>query len=238
MLTFLGIGAQKCATSWLYSTLARHPDVAFPVGKEVHYWNRPANRSIDWYSQLFADATKVNGEITPAYALLPLTTIEQIHLSFPDLRLIYLIRNPIERAWSSARMALDRAEMRHSEASDQWFIDHFRSQGSLARGDYETCIRRWRSVFPLNRIHIVKFESIQADPVGVANKCLGHLGMEAFFSAKDAGQLKQHVLKGDGFELRPSLQSVLSSIYTRQIQSLSQYLGEDLLDWRCDEICS
>ena len=232
MLTFLGIGAQKCATSWLYSTLARHPDVAFPAGKEVHYWNRPANRSIDWYSQLFADATKVNGEITPAYALLPLTTIEQIHLSFPDLRLIYLIRNPIERAWSSARMALDRAEMRHSEASDQWFIDHFRSQGSLARGDYETCIRRWRSVFPLNRFHIVKFESIQADPVGVANRCLLHLNLNPFFSPQDCSQLEQPVFQGDGIELRPSLRAALYSIYAGKIESLSQYLGEDFSDWR------
>jgi Sulfotransferase family len=232
MLNFLGIGAQKCATTWLHDTLARHPDIAFPAGKEVHYWNRPDDRSINWYAQLFANSSKVNGEITPAYALLPLTTIQQIHASFPDLRLIYLIRNPAERAWSSARMALGRAEMLHSDASDQWFIDHFKSQGSLARGDYEACIARWRSVFPSNRIHIVKYESIQADPVGVANRCLAHLSLQAFFSPEDSVQLKTHVLRGDGFELRPSLRSTLSSIYTRQIESLALYLGEDLSDWR------
>ena len=232
MLSFLGIGAQKCATTWLHSTLARHPDIAFPAGKEVHYWNRPDGRSIDWYSQLFADATKVNGEITPAYALLPVPTIEKIHSSFPDLRLVYLIRNPIERAWSSARMALGRSEMSHSEASDQWFIDHFKSQGSLARGDYEACIRRWRSVVPLNRVHIVKYESIQADPVGVANSCLTHLGLGMYFSPADRCQLEQLVSEGDGIELRPSLRNVLSSMYTHQIESLSQYLVEDLSGWR------
>ena len=231
MLSFLGIGAQKCATTWLHRTLARHPGVAFPSGKEVHYWNRPDGRSIDWYSQLFADATKVNGEITPAYALLPVPTIAQIHTLFPDLRLVYLIRNPIERAWSSARMALSRAEMSHSEASDQWFIDHFNSHGSLARGDYESCIRRWTGVFAPNQLYVVKYESIQVDPVGVANSCLAHLGLEPFFSSNDLDQLTNPVFQGDGAKLRPSLQSALSAIYRDRIESLSNYLDQDLSNW-------
>src|SRR5665647_1032714 len=139
-LNFLGIGAQKCGTTWLYETLSRHPKIAFPGGKEVHYWDNPQARSVSWYIDPFANDNLVNGDITPAYGILAPETIQQIHALLPELRLIYLVRDPIERAWSSAKMALGRAEMTLDEASDQWFMDHFSSMGSLARGNYETCI--------------------------------------------------------------------------------------------------
>lgn len=40
MLDFLGIGAQKAGTTWLYEKLRLHPDIAFPAGKEVHFWDQ------------------------------------------------------------------------------------------------------------------------------------------------------------------------------------------------------
>ena len=144
MLQFLGIGAQKAGTTWLFSMLSRHPDLSFPAGKEIHFWDQQHDRGIDWYRNLFAsDTQRLEGEITPAYAILAPELIRDCHAHFPHVRLIYLIRNPIERAWSSALMALTRAEMTLPEASDQWFIDHFNSAGSRARGDYAGCIAAW-----------------------------------------------------------------------------------------------
>jgi hypothetical protein len=145
MLDFLGIGAQKAGTTWLYEQLKRHSQLAFPLGKEAHFWNRPHDPiTIARYVGRFADLTAVAGEITPAYGILPVEIIREIHQQAPRLRLIYLIRNPIERAWSAALMALQRAEMTIDEASDAWFSDHFHSAGSRQRGDYETCLRTWR----------------------------------------------------------------------------------------------
>ena len=231
MLNFMGIGAQKCGTSWLYSALTAHPQITFPGGKEVHYWNRPGDRSLGWYTQLFADETHLNGDITPAYAFLPLETIQTVHKALPDLRLIYLIRDPMQRAWSSARMALARAEMTHEDASDQWFIDHFRSQGSLIRGDYETCIRTWRSVFPPEQLLIIRYETIATDPVGIANRCLNHIGIDRLYSQADRKQLEKKVFEGDGMPLRPKLSLALASLYSARIKSLSAYLAEDLSQW-------
>lgn len=231
MLSFLGIGAQKCGTSWLYSALARQPNISFPAGKEVHFWDRPGGRSIGWYSQLFSDSRKTNGEITPAYGSIPVEVIKSIYREFPDVRLIYLIRNPIERAWSSARMALERAEMTHEDASDQWFIDHFKSKGSLARGDYETCIRQWRSVFGREPLLIIRYEAIVSDPLAVVESCMSHLREASLFNTEDGEKLCQTIFKGDGVSLRPSLLSELSQIYNNKISSLSQYLDEDFSSW-------
>lgn len=118
MIDFIGIGAQKCATTWLYAQLARHPQVRFPAGKEIHFWNAHHDKGTDWWLSQFPDAAGVKqGEITPAYGFLDRATIAEIRLTVPDARLFYAMRNPIERAWSAAKMAVLRAEMTPDEAS-------------------------------------------------------------------------------------------------------------------------
>lgn len=233
MLKFLGIGAQKCGTTWLYHALSRHPSVAFPGGKEVHFWDVHRARGLAWYSDIFSDATRTNGDITPAYSFLPLDVIREVGAFAPDLRLIYMIRDPRERAWSSARMALARAEMTHEEASDEWFIDHFRSSGSLGRGDYESCIRNWRSVFGAERLLVVRYESLAEDAVAVANCCLAHLGVSgARFGEEDRAVLQERKFEGDGVPLRPSLRRILDALYSERVSSLGRYLGEDFSAWQ------
>jgi len=126
MLNFLGIGAQKCGTTWLYAMLSKHPDIAFPGGKEIHFWSEDDYQErLAWYQNLFSGDEQVKGEITPAYAFLDGGRIKEIYRLVPDLRLIYMIRNPVNRAWSNALMALPRVQMKLEEASDQWFIDPF-----------------------------------------------------------------------------------------------------------------
>jgi hypothetical protein len=66
MLSFMGIGAQKCGTTWLDQTLRLDAAVAFHDGREVHHWDQPRQRSTVLYAQLFADDMHRNGDITPA----------------------------------------------------------------------------------------------------------------------------------------------------------------------------
>jgi hypothetical protein len=183
MLDFLGIGAQKCGTSWLYEHLRLHPQIRFPGGKEIHYWDQPGDRPLSWYTDLFGQPAGYvrQGEITPAYAILAVETIRRIRELFPEVRLLFLIRNPIERAWSSALMALTRAELSLDEASDQWLIDHFRSRGSLARGDYEQCLRNWLSVFPREQLLLERFEQIWDDPIALLQSCAAHIRVDPVF---------------------------------------------------------
>ena len=231
MLNFLCIGAQKSGTTWLYNTLSKHPKIAFPGGKEVHFWDGDHNNEVEWYLELFSDNGHINGDITPAYGILPQEVIQRVYRYLPHLRLIYLMRNPMERAWSSARMALARAEMTRDEGSDQWFIDHFMSKGSLARGDYETCIRQWTNVFPSSQLFIMRYETIKNDPVFAANTVLNHLGLKSFFEKSDDQMLREKVFEGDGVAIRPSLVPVLQDIYRNRIDSLGRYLQEDFSNW-------
>src|SRR5271155_4863005 len=98
----MGIGAQKAGTTWLYETLKRHPEIGFPAGKEVHFWNARGVQTIESYISQFADDSVYNGEITPAYAIVPPPVIREVYEVIPHVRLMYFIRNPKTRAWSSA----------------------------------------------------------------------------------------------------------------------------------------
>lgn len=232
MLRFVGIGAQKCGTSWLYETLSRHPSIGFPGGKEVHFWDAHRSSGVDWYKGLFDVQDRCEGEITPAYAILPPEAIREVHCHFPALRLVYLMRNPMERAWSSARMALRRAEMQYPEASDQWFIDHFKSRGSLLRGDYATCLKNWMAVFPREQLLIARHEDIVQDPVALANRVLQHIGLDPFFSGAQRDELSRPVFEGNCHALRPALADLLVELYADRIDALSELLEDDFSHWK------
>jgi Sulfotransferase domain len=233
MLSFLGIGAQKAGTTWLYSQLQQHPQLAFPLTKEAHFWDRPHDATgIQSYLEQFA-ATPISGEITPAYAILSVEIIREIYACNPRLRLLYLIRNPIERAWSSALMALQRAEMTIDEASDAWFSDHFHSSGSLQRGDYQSCLQNWRVVFPEEQLLVLRFEQIRFEPELLLTRCFEFIGV----SLLEPDQLRrqgcrERVFVGLGHPLRPSLKPVLQALYYKKIEKLAYYLNMDLRSWQ------
>lgn len=235
MLDFLGIGAQKAGTTWLYERLRQHPNLRFPGGKEMHFWNRNRSRGLDWYRNEFADAGPQvrQGEITPAYAILPPDTIAELRREYPDLRILYVIRNPIERAWSAALMWLDKMEMRIDEASDAWFLDQFRSQASRQRGDYAQCPTHWAAWFPPERILVIRYEQLAAAPRDTRLGVCAHLDVDpAPFATADDERLGTKVFAGSGHRLPAHLREELRRLYAEPIARLEELLGQDFAAWR------
>lgn len=250
MVDFLGIGVQKGGTTWLFDRLSRHPQVAFPGGKELHFWGSvDPGRAADWI-RVLEPAVRVtpsgapirSGEITPAYATLPVATIEAIRAACPDVRLFVSLRNPLERAWSAAVMALIRSQLHAHEASDQWFIDHFRSSASRQRGDYEGMLDRWWSVFPRDRLLVLFQDDIAASPAHVLAALARHLDIDpSGFDLERSACLREQVvprlaaekayLGQQGMPPRPSLVPVLRELYEGPIMRLGPLLGRDLRHW-------
>jgi hypothetical protein len=233
MLNFLGIGAQKSGTSWLYEKLRRHPGIAFPAAKEVHFWDQKSMLGIEWYRSLFERPElegKVCGEITPAYSILPIETIRECHANFSDLKLIYLLRNPIERAWSMAKMDLEKAGIMFNKASSQWFIDHFNWQGSLMRGNYETCLRNWLECYPQEQLLVGFFEELLEKPEVLLKKCFRHIEVREDLFDWNVN-LKEPVRRGTQADIPPNLRPVLEEIYQPKIEALQDYLGVNLSPW-------
>ena len=234
MLSFLGIGSQKAGTTWLYSMLLHHPQIAFPGGKEIHYWDQPDGRDVALYRSIFA-ILPISGDFTPAYQILPVPVIQQIYSEFPELQLILLIRNPVDRAWSSAKMVLRRAQMTLPEASDNWFLDHFHSNASRMRGDYESAIRNWRQVYPPEKLLIRRFEDITSEPRSLLISVAKHLGVDTLpFAELPDAVLQERIFTTEAAPIRPALRPVLNALYFEKILSLQDYLETDLSDWLTD----
>lgn len=101
---FLGIGTQKAGTTWLRLNLLAHPEVFCSTVRtggqwELHYFNNNFCKSLRFYSRFFEPGRdKVKGDITPNYCIIPRGRIRFIRRIMPDVKLIFLMRNPIDRA--------------------------------------------------------------------------------------------------------------------------------------------
>ena len=228
MVDFLGIGAQKAGTTWLAEMLSKHPSIQFPASKEVHFWDLHYHGGYEWYDRFFTPESGIKkGDITPAYAILPLKKIAEANRHYPNVPLIYSVRNPIDRAWSSALMALKRAEMKPEEASDQWFIDHFHSEGSTKRGDYEQCLKNWLQFYPQDQLLLVRYDDIAKHPRELIKKVALHIGVDSsFYDVLPDEVLTKRVFEGTKVFLRPSLRAALEEMYGPKTLRFEAYIKE------------
>jgi hypothetical protein len=191
--TFLILGAQKCGTDALYHALRRHPDIGMSPNKEPFFFimdgrlpdyripgPRYANRLVsDWdsYLRLFAgfEGKRAIGEASAIYlsSYFPEKTAARIRERIPDARLIALVRQPAERAYSayhfyrardfeplssfSAALAAEPARIQANDTPD------FRHR---MNGYYHANLKPYYERFPREQIQVCLFDDWNADPAG------------------------------------------------------------------------
>ncbi|QDV32825.1 sulfotransferase domain-containing protein [Tautonia plasticadhaerens] len=175
---FIIIGAAKCGTTYLASRLNEHPQAfAVTVPKEPHYFTMNFERGLDWYSSLFKDAraAKAIGESSPTYAEWdddrPARRIADL---VPDARIIYAVRNPLERIkshWMESLM--------NTGHEQKPFLEAVRSQPYLISSSrYWSQLQRYRRFFPDDRILVLFQEDMKADSAGTLRRCCSFLGID------------------------------------------------------------
>jgi hypothetical protein len=161
---FLCIGAQRCGTTWLDQHLRRHPQVYLPARtKEVHFFDTYYQRGMDWYLDYFprreipAQACAI-GEITPRYLFAPLA-VSRIHRQLPHARLIVMLRNPADRAYSQYGLSVVKQAR---EGGFETFLEQ--NYEAFYRGLYADQLRRVFALFPPEQVLVLIFEEVMADP--------------------------------------------------------------------------
>jgi hypothetical protein len=148
----------------------------------INYWLRA--RSDDWYARLFRAAKAkglVSGEITPAYATLDETVLGRIKRMNDKIKLIFVMRDPVERAWS----AVNNAAKKGVDASTvEKSIKRARESGAAARSAYADTIKRLESVFPANQIHYSFFEALRDRPEALTVELFSFLGVDPAEAAR------------------------------------------------------
>lgn len=166
---FLGIGAQRCGTTWLDAQLRRHPAIYLPKNrKELHFFDTHYSKGLDWYRGFFQDAGPQAriGEITPRYLYSPLA-VDRIARHLPKARLIVILRNPADRAYSQYGLLVSQGmKAAPFEAVIEAHPDLY------YRGLYASQLSRFTSAFPREQLLILIFEELMKEPLaGLAELC-------------------------------------------------------------------
>lgn len=241
--SFYGIGAQKAGTTWLYEMLKGHPQIYLPKRKEIHYWDHNDARqlSLQWYRDHFTPG-RINGDITPAYAVLDEAKIEAIHALTPQARLLFSMRHPVERAWSFVQMAVGRnftdlpPDLMAGEPQGE-VLEFVRrklfQRGCLERSNYAGTIRRWRRRFGDAALMCYRYERIARDPRRLLAEVCAHIGADpAWVDGLPPDVIGRMVFSSDKIPFPRALRAEFAERCAPYLDDLEQLLGERFDDWR------
>jgi hypothetical protein len=179
--TYVGIGAQKCASTWLHSILAEHPDVGVPATKELDFFSHRYDRGYQWYERCFGDTDSAlaRGEISPSYFCEPCVP-ERVARYLPEARILLMLRDPVARALSNHRHEVRSGHLQGSDLSFEAGLAN--NPMYVDQGLYATHLRNWLRFFSLESVLVVYQEDVEREPEQVARRVYGFLGVDAGFA--------------------------------------------------------
>lgn len=204
---FIIIGAQKGGTTTLYDYLIQNKCVTAAYKKEIHFFDNDFERGLSWYSSRFPTKLKrywhqykhenrlITGEASPYYIFHPLCP-ERIARTLPHVKLIVMLRNPIDRAYSHYQMNV-RQGLESLSFETAIEVEQERIQGEqekiinisnytnptyakysyLSRGIYINQIKKWSNFFPEEQFCILNSESFFQSPLKIIEKVANFLAI-------------------------------------------------------------
>lgn len=235
------IGAMKCGTTALHGYLDHHPDIAMSRPKELNFFfgaeqppgqddRRWANGNwhlgLVWYADQFPASAPLRGEASPGYTSPDHPEVaERMAAIIPGVRLIYLVRDPIERALSQYRH--HRAEGTERRPLPQALTDP--ASQYVSRGRYHERLQPFLARFPQEQVLVVALEDLRRAPVATLRRVFGFVG---------AGETFRHTDVPDGWHtsdtlphLDASLRARLQAALRDDVDRLRALVGGALPEW-------
>ena len=181
---FLILGAMRSGSTSLYRYLGAHPDI-YLAPKELGFFTEHFDRGLDWYRDQFSDRPEaIVGEATADYLARP-SAMRRIVTTLPDAILVASIRDPVSRAFSHHGLLSTRGVDKRSFATaiDEELASVAEhgpdAQGVfyLSHGLYDVHLNRWFDLVDRDRLHLVVFDDLRADPQQVYRDLCRHLGV-------------------------------------------------------------
>ena len=206
MPDFIVIGAMRSGTSSFFGNLGTHPRVCLGMSKEVHFFDLNYQKGLSWYAAHFPSEQErslhetpgqavLTGEATPYYLFHPHVP-RRVFEHVPRVKLIALLRNPIDRAYShyfhqvrkgqeplpfadaiaveEERLHLETKRMLSNE--NHYSFEHH-NHSYLSRGIYVDQLANWLAYFPREQLLVLKSEDYYASPVDTLNRTAEFLGL-------------------------------------------------------------
>ncbi len=184
----------------------------------------------NWYLSLFNSGKgKLKGEITPSYSILNPDQVKHIRNLFPKIKMILILRNPIERAWSNIRFFWESENFNTDNNLDKIkkFID---SPSQSLRGNYYRTLNIWKSCFPEDQIYIAFYEDIKKNPQELLNNIFNFLDVDSRLLHKNKTPNKKiHVSKK--IKMPEEIKYYLANKYHKELQKTVPLIGSYSLNW-------
>lgn len=242
LVNFLVVGAQKSATTAIGSCLRQHPEICMANRSEVHFFDDEelfGSSSVDYgvYHSFFRPGAmhKAVGEVTPIY-MYWFDSAKRIWSYNADMKIIFSLRNPIDRAYSHWNMERNRGKEVRSfreaidgeEAACRVSLPlQNRVHSYVSRGYYSEQIRRLLTYFPPSQLMAIKFEEWIDSPV----TCFRNIC--SFLDVSPCDGIPRHEARaGEYSEPMASCdRQHLHSFYEFEIRQTERMLGWDCSDW-------
>lgn len=237
---FIIIGSPRCGTTSLYKYITSHPQILAAANKEICFFSEHFNKGLSWYQAHFPppiDGQRfLTGEATPTYLTHPLAA-SRLHGGLPKIKLIAILRNPGDRAFSHYQMLVRRgtesrnfesaidAELKLLTGANETSLEDrsfWKDCHYIYKSMYFYSLKQWLKVFPKEQFLIVQSEEFYANPRIVLKQVFEFLNVPNF-------QLKDFQ-KYNGASYQPRDEAVnrrLREYFQPHDRKLAEYLNRE-----------
>jgi len=226
--TYIIAGAMRSGTTALNSYLREHPDIAVSSTKEVHFFDSFYDRGVEWYREQFphSESAQAVGEATPNY-MFSTTALDRIKEILPDVKLVVMLRNPIDRAYShywhdKARGKTDGDFGENVKRE----LNGDRGLNYIARGRYSAQIEHILERFPPTALHVEVFEDMVDRPDDLYSSVCRFIGVDHSFRPESLGapvnnfvEFRSLALRHASQKLPGRLRDVIGRLNTKRTES-------------------
>jgi len=194
---FVGIGAAKCATTWIYTCLLEHPRIWGPYIKEMNFFvtkkNQLSGKSLEHYKLLYnkgiesylerfkhCPANSVKGEISVSYLNDP-GAAELIKHYFPDVHILVFLRDPVKRAYSHYWFTRKFTLKEKNESFEKALKNKDGYENYIDGGMYYKHLKKYYDIFPKENIGVFFMDDLKKDPVKFIQDIYKFLGVDHSF---------------------------------------------------------
>ena len=185
-------------------------------------------RSDHWYESLFrVRSGLVTGEICPGYANLDEEGVARVYRQLPNARVLYLIRNPVERAWSALAMHFRKGRRKGiSRVSLEEVEERLLRPKNSRHGEYTRNLAAWESCYPRENVLVVFFDDLRSEPRATFRRILDAIGVES-----DGSEIPPEVDRGRntgrGEAIPPGFECVLARAVIDETRRLDARFGNE-----------
>ncbi len=224
---FLIIGVPKSGSTFLFEMLNKHPNIKGASLKEPHYFDLNYSKGENYYRGFFPVKSegKTTGEASVNYFYSE-NAANRIKQDLPNVKLILLLRNPVERAYSHFQMNKNDLREKNFDKIIGSENTENKRYGFLEKGKYSKYLSMWNSRFKANQLLILKSEDLFENASHEIQKVLQFLNEEKF-EMNDLKPINQRSYK----ELNIETHNSLNSFYKPFNDDLEKQLGVNF-NWK------